>query len=99
MNCKLEKFWNNLDFNDKLKVTKWTVNLKSFEISLQWLYNPYGKYMNCKLEKFWNAIPIIELKILSIMNCKLEKFWNRLCSFNNLWRNLMNCKLEKFWNS
>ena len=33
MNCKLEKFWNNT-FGKGSKVDiKWTVNLKSFEIT------------------------------------------------------------------
>ena len=33
MNCKLEKFWNFLVFGGIDIYDKWTVNLKSFEIS------------------------------------------------------------------
>ena len=32
MNCKLEKFWNNSKERKINNRSKWTVNLKSFEI-------------------------------------------------------------------
>jgi len=54
MNYKLEKFWNTLNFSPNSSKSKWTINLKSFEMKkqevYQWLYQ-----MNYKLEKFWNS--------------------------------------------
>ena len=34
MNYKLEKFWNEGAINKYYDITKWTINLKSFEIAM-----------------------------------------------------------------
>ena len=55
MNCKLEKFWNPIKSKNIPEHFKWTVNLKSFEISFDEIGYLKHSEMNCKLEKFWNV--------------------------------------------
>ena len=52
MNYKLEKFWNfNLKYSDKILII-WTINLKSFEIFLNWIYYLFSKSWTINLKSF-----------------------------------------------
>ena len=74
MNCKLEKFWNNLE-NFKIKA-KQIMNCK---LEKFWNLNKlpssvYLIYMNCKLEKFWNEEVKIIFGLCELWTVNLKSF-------------------------
>jgi len=55
MNYKLEKFWNIHYSIFSPPFARWTINLKSFEITEKEAQKVIDSKMNYKLEKFWNC--------------------------------------------
>ena len=75
MNCKLEKFWNNtLLADEKANLTKWTVNLKSFEIIFVHIYVSYYALWTVNLKSF-------EIKIMENLFTNTVEWTVNLKSF------------------
>ena len=96
MNYKLEKFWNFYSVLPKSIDASWTINLKSFEILMDFLTKTKQELMNYKLEKFWNSTVWSSLSGENSMNYKLEKFWNLISSFVKVPDNLWTINLKSF---
>ena len=76
MNYKLKKFWNALAKAESYANGLWTINLKSFEIEMGFIYHSKVTIWTINLKSFEIFLNFITIKKKNGMNYKLKKFWN-----------------------
>ena len=94
MNCKLEKFWNDISSNGFAKKPFMNCKLEKFWNSSYFVLNKQIVKMNCKLEKFWNHSSTSKIRIYFQHELKT---WKVLKSMFNLGKKSICSNELKTW--